>query len=36
MDKKQEKIFWETIDIFDKQGLLPYIMIMFCKNFIEL
>lgn len=28
MDKKQENIFWETVDVFDKQGLLPYIMII--------
>lgn len=28
MDVKQENIFWETIEVFDKQGLLPYIMII--------
>lgn len=28
MNIEQENIFWETIDVFDKQGLLPYIMII--------
>ena len=28
MDKQQESVFWETIDVFDKEGLLPYIMII--------
>ena len=28
MDKLQEQVFWETIDVFDKQGLLSYIMII--------
>ena len=23
MDTEQENVFWDTIDIFDKQGLLP-------------
>ena len=28
MDTEQQNAFWETIDIFDKQGVLPYIMII--------
>ena len=28
MNQQQENIFWETIDVFDKEGLLPYIMII--------
>jgi len=28
MNVEQENVFWETIDLFDKQGLLPYIMIV--------
>jgi len=28
MYTEQEKAFWDTIDIFDKQGLLPYIMVI--------
>ncbi len=28
MDSEQENAFWETIDIFNKQGLLPYTMII--------
>lgn len=28
MDTEQENVFWDTIDIFDKQGLLPFIMII--------
>jgi len=28
MNKKQESVFWEIIDIFYKEGLLPYIMII--------
>ena len=25
---KQRAVFWEVIDVFDKQGLLPYVMLM--------
>jgi len=25
---KQKKVFWDLIDIFDKQGLLPYVMLI--------
>jgi len=28
MDKRQKEAFWETIKIFDKEGLLPYVMII--------
>jgi hypothetical protein len=28
MNEQQEIVFWETIDIFDKEGLLSYIMII--------
>ena len=28
MDIRQREAFWQTIEIFDKQGLLPYIMII--------
>ena len=28
MDAKQENAFWQTIEIFDREGLLPYIMII--------
>jgi len=28
MDARQESAFWKTIEIFDKTGLLPYIMII--------
>lgn len=28
MIAEQEKVFWDTIDVFNKQGLLPYIMVV--------
>ena len=28
MDARQENAFWQTIKIFDNEGLLPYIMII--------
>jgi hypothetical protein len=28
MHAEQEKAFWDTIEVFDKQGLLPYIMVI--------
>ena len=28
MDIRQENAFWETIKIFEDEGLLPYIMIV--------
>ena len=37
MFTEQEKALWDTIRVFDKQGLLPYIIMATCKvNFIDL
>lgn len=28
LTKEQKKVFWDLIDVFDAQGLLPYVMLI--------